>query len=598
MSLINGYGEVWLADFEFRAPDGGRPVPVCLVATEFRTGRTLRLWSDDLQRYKSCPFDVGPKSLFAAYYASAELGCFLALGWKMPAHVLDLYVEFRNLSNGLATPGGASILGALRWHGLDSMSDSEKDTMRQLVLRGEPYTPDEQRAILDYCAKDVDALRQLLPRMAPKLTSHALVRGRYMKAVATMEWNGVPIDVPTLAKLNANWNHIKTAVIAEIDTDYGVFEGTTFKQDRFEQWTKQQKILWPRLETGRLALDDDTWKEMARAYPAVAPLRELRTTLSQMRLTGLTVGSDGRNRCLLSPFQARSGRNQPSNTKFIFGPSAWLRSLISPTPGHALAYVDYGQQEFGIAAALSGDENMQTAYLTGDPYLEFAKMAGAVPLDATKKSHPKERDLYKATALAVQYGMESKSLARRLNLPETEAKHLLQKHHDVFSKFWQWSDSVVDYAQLHGRINTVFAWQCQLGKEVNTRSLRNFPMQANGAEILRLACCYVVEAGIKLCAPIHDALLIEAPSNDIEMVMMETQRLMKDAGDVVLNGFPLMTEATVVKHPDRYTDKRGKKMWEAVMKVVAQQQPTATNTDVDPEPEPTEEQDLELVLNE
>ena len=74
---------------------------------------------------------------------------------------------------------------------------------------------------------------------------------------------------------------------------------------------------------------------MARAYPIVAPLRELRVALSQMRLSDLRVGKDGRNRAMLSAFRARTGRNQPSNTKFIFGPSVWLRGLIKPPPGLA-----------------------------------------------------------------------------------------------------------------------------------------------------------------------------------------------------------------------------------------------------------------------
>jgi hypothetical protein len=93
-------------------------------------------------------------------------------------------------------------------------------------------------------------------------------------------------------------------------------------------------------------------------HPAIAPLRELRVSLSQLRLNDLTIGSDGRNRCLLSAFKARTGRNQPSNSQFIFGPAVWLRGLIKPEPKFALAYVDFSQQEFGIAAALSGDAAM------------------------------------------------------------------------------------------------------------------------------------------------------------------------------------------------------------------------------------------------
>ena len=108
---------------------------------------------------------------------------------------------------------------------------------------------------------------------------------------------------------------------------------------------------------------------------------------------------------MLSAFRARTGRNQPSNTKFIFGPSVWLRGLIQPPPGYGIAYIDWAQQEFGIAAALSGDPLMMEAYCSGDPYLAFAKQAGAAPPDATKATHKAIRDQFKSTVLAVQYGM-------------------------------------------------------------------------------------------------------------------------------------------------------------------------------------------------
>src|SRR5262249_6511682 len=151
-----------------------------------------------------------------------------------------------------------------------------------------------------------------------------------------------------------------------------------------------------------------------RAYPAVSPLRELRSSLADLRLNDLAVGSDGRNRRVLSAFSSRTGRNQPSNTRYIFGPSAWVRGLIKRPPGHGIAYIDWAQQECGIAAALSGDAAMQEAYQSGDCYLAFAKQAGAAPQDATKATHGPQRELFKQATLAVQYGMEAQSLALRI----------------------------------------------------------------------------------------------------------------------------------------------------------------------------------------
>ena len=281
-------------------------------------------------------------------------------------------------------------------------------------------------------------------------------------------------------------------------------------------------------------------------------------------------GSDGRNRTLLSAFQARTGRNQPSNSRSIFGPSVWLRGLIRPKPGTALVYIDWGQQEFGIGAALSEDPMMLEAYNSGDPYLEFAKQAGAVPPNATKDTYGEERELYKACALAVQYGMGEQSLAYRIGRPPIEARELLRKHHETYRRFWQWSDRIVTHAMVMNRIHTVFGWPLHVSGEPNERSLRNFPMQANGAEMLWLACCLATERGIRVCMPVHDAILIEADMDNIGETVEAAQLAMAEASRVVLNGFELRSDVKVVQPNERYSDKRGETMWNRVMHLLAE----------------------------
>ncbi len=210
------------------------------------------------------------------------------------------------------------------------------------------------------------------------------------------------------------------------------------------------------------------------------------------------------------------------------------------------------------------------AYASGDPYLEFAKLAGAVPSDATKKSHPKERALFKATVLAVQYGMGAEALAERIQQPVIVAKDLLRKHRQTFQTFWEWSDRNVDYALLHNRLWTVFGWQIQVAGQPNPRSLANFLMQANGAEMLRIACVLMTEAGIRVCAPVHDALLIEAPLEELDERVGQAQELMREASRQVLGGFELTTDADIYCYPERYRDEeRGGKFWDKVMDLLS-----------------------------
>jgi hypothetical protein len=715
------YRRVWLVDFEFTVAPGERPVPLCCVARELRTGRLERLWLADSAPVLP-PYGTGPDTLLVAYYASSELGCHLALNWPMPARVLDLFVEFRCRTSGLPTPCGNSLLGALAYFGLDGLDATEKQEMRELAMRGGPYTSAEQAALIDYCQSDVDALSRLLPAMLSGIDlPRALLRGRYMAAAARMEWAGVPLDSEALDRLRRYWDRIKGRLIAAVNEDYGVFvpvrqrtinpdsvfgaavlheaeewgidpgrlaeavdmlwaderealaplhaarraarrdtgltrrrinqwedAGKDYSQwpglddkarlltshhpnlglgpdyenesgpdetdyagrlwevlreneervrpkhdpelvrraaeliasnpavsnqtspmrfcaEKWERYLTRKGIPWPRLPSGALALDDDTFAEMTRTYPAeVGPIRELRHALSQMRLQELAVGADGRNRYLLSAFGSRTGRNQPSNSKAIFGPAVWLRSLIRPEPGMAVAYIDWSQQELAIAASLSGDPNMQEAYRSGDFYLTFAKMAGAVPADATKQTHAAVRDQFKTVALGVLYGLSAEGLSRKLNVPPCRGRELLRMHQQTFRRFWEWSDRIEMEGMLSGRLRTVFGWTVHTGPNVNPRSLRNFPMQANGAEMLRLACCLATERGIAACAPVHDALLVEGPAEEIDAIVARTQDAMRQASVVVLDGFTLRTEAKVVRYPERYVDERGRRMWETV----------------------------------
>jgi len=162
------FDELWSHDFEFISRPGERPDVVCLVAHELRSGQTLRLWRDKLGPLP--PYRTDKRALFFNFVGNAECSCHLALGWPLPARILDLNPIFRNLTNGLPTPEGKGLLGALRYYGLDAISTKKKDAMRERILQGWPFTPEEQQQILDYCGHDVDALDRLLPRILAEIS--------------------------------------------------------------------------------------------------------------------------------------------------------------------------------------------------------------------------------------------------------------------------------------------------------------------------------------------------------------------------------------------------------------------------------------------
>ncbi|MBV9657270.1 MAG: DNA polymerase I [Verrucomicrobia bacterium] len=542
-----------------------------MVAREWRSGQTVRVWLEAAVMPPP-PFLFGPKDLLVAYLASAELGCFLELDWELPQHVLDLYVEFRRLLAGQSPAAGFGLLGALMHFGLShGVDQTEKTAMRELA-QASVFSNAQKAALLAYCEADVVALEKLLAAMQARLDlPRALLRGRYMAAVARIERTGIPLDTTALGLIQRHWPELKHQLIAEIDAGFGVFDANgAFVAARWLRWCAAHQIPWPLLNSGRPQLDDDTFAEMAKSFPVILPIKELRATLGQARETKFSVGLDGRNRFLLSPFGSRTSRNQPSNTRSIFGPATWYRYLIQPTPGRALAYLDYEQQEFGIGAALSGDDRMKDAYASGDPYLSFGKQAGAVPPDATKMSHPTERDRYKTCALGVQYGIGQDALARRLNLSPAHGRELIAMHRKVYQKYWTWSDRIEARAMLGSPLVTAFGWRIRAGAGANPRSLRNFPLQANGAEMLRIAAIALTEAGIAVCAPVHDAVLIEAATDQIDAVAKAAQALLERASQAVLGDFTLRTEAKIIRWPERFSEPRGAAMWERVTQLLPQ----------------------------
>jgi DNA polymerase I len=75
-------------------------------------------------------------------------------------------------------------------------------------------------------------------------------------------------------------------------------------------------------------------------------------------------------------------------------------------------------------------------------------------------------------------------------------------------------------------------------------------------------------AGLEVCAPVHDAVLICAPLDRLDEDTRRIRAAMAEASRIVLSGFELRTDATIIKYPHRYMDRRGAIMWRRVMTLI------------------------------
>jgi DNA polymerase I len=155
--------------------------------------------------------------------------------------------------------------------------------------------------------------------------------------------------------------------------------------------------------------------------------------------------------------------------------------------------------------------------------------------------------------------MEADSMAVRAGITPCEARELLRLHRDAYRQFWRWSDATVSAALLTGTMEGIFGSRRQVGREPNTRSLMNWPVQSAGAEMMRIAAIAATEAGFEVCAPVHDAFLIAAPLERLDSDVAKMRALMSLAGRAVTGGLDVRTDSEVVCWPDRFMDGRGRR---------------------------------------
>jgi hypothetical protein len=521
------------------------------------------------------PFPLGDDALYVSYLATAELGCHLALDWSLPGWVLDLYAEFRCLTTHHNAKQPSGLIDACLYFGIPAGASADKEVNRQLAMkniRSADFAVGERQQLINYCESDVDALISLLPKIVGRFTGRAgedqaLWRGQYMSALSTVEHSGIPIDQKNFHCIQNGWGSIKQGLLARHPNLAPLFSSKyTLLNAPFSLWLDKRGLLsvWSKTAAGNVRTDKATFSDFKHLHNELPTLSALKSALSSLRLNGYNVGCDGRNRCMLSPFGSQTGRNQPSNKRFIFGGPGWIRRLIKPDKGMAIAYLDYSQQEFAIAAVLSGDKNMMDAYWgpLEDPYMAFAIQAGAAPSGATKATHSAVRSLYKQAVLGIQYGMTEHGLADRLQEPVHKARALIEDHKRVFSKYWAWRDAVLNHVAIHGEIVTAMGWHLKVKRsDFSERSIANFPMQGNGADMLRNAIIYAVGAGVGVIAPVHDALMIEAPIESINDACMKAKAAMRKASADILKAKEIRVDCEIVCYPHRFGTESHPGLW-------------------------------------
>ena len=343
-----------------------------------------------------------------------------------------------------------ALIKACQRYRVKAMDQDRKDEMRRLASTRRPITHREgHRGVLqDYCLNDdCWAGIRLFKAMRPYIDFlRAPIRGAFMMEIERMRWHGIPIDTSTYYQTEQSAGTIASAMREDLNRKLraeawkiykrmakgkardtlrrtlmqmrkdkiGVYFQDVFKRKTMLALMRACGIPLPvDPKTGKYSCATKLLKSMIDTYPLLKVFYEDKRMIDAIKNLKLEIGSDGRNRCWLNPFGTKTGRNNPSTNRYLFGLPHTMRSYAKPPPGWAFASVDVGAEEVGIAAALSKDPVLMADYLSGDPYRQFAAAALGV-LNPTEQ----QRQAYKAVVLGRIYGKGVVSLARDLGISQ------------------------------------------------------------------------------------------------------------------------------------------------------------------------------------
>jgi DNA polymerase family A len=443
-----------------------------------------------------------------------------------------------------------------------------KNKMRDLIISApDTFNDVDKKSILAYCKEDTDLLSSLLKEITKailesysndiisvKYFSESLLRGGYAARTAMMVSLGYPINFDKLKRLSkAVPNILKECVEDILSQDLPVKMFSIHRKTGMISMnvkliqdyilTTEHAKTWQRADKGAISLALEALEAKfsykhnyprGNVFAQLLRYMYLKKALKDMIYSNKRsifdfLGSDKRIRPYFSIYGAQSGRSQPGSTSFIFLKTAWMRFLVSPSPGRSIVAIDYSSQEFLLAGILARDKAMVEAYKSGDVYL------------ATKKTHGQVRDLFKTIVLSTQYGKTATSMKYDLtNISGKEwSQEATQRLIDIFfncyPNYTKFNETNLKLYKIRKYSRLPCGWT-MWGDNPNPRSVKNVPIQGAGASIMRKAVAFAQDAGLKVIFTLHDALYVEYDAHDLE-VIDKLAFAMKQAVDFYYPGF-------------------------------------------------------------
>ena len=450
-------------------------------------------------------------------------------------------------------------------------STYELEALSARHLGIEIKSPDREEGTLDLGGEEsfIDAGRRAaaILRLATSLEASLIEReqmGLYkevelplVEILADIEELGVRIDVAFLETLRVEL----TASCAKHEAALHEFAGETFNVN---STTQLRRVLFEKLgltpvkktSTGQPSTDADSLSKLAGEHPFVAELmryrevEKLRSTYAEA-LPPL-VAADGRIHATLNQLSTSTGRissetpnlqNIPIRTE----EGRALRKAFIPAEGCVLLSSDYSQIELRILAHLANDPGLVDAFERGTDIhtVTASKVFGVAEADVD--SH--QRRFAKVINYGLAYGMEAYGLAQRMDIPNDQARDILDAFFAGFPRVREFMDQTVVEARRLGYTSTIMGRRRRIPelasdnfriRQMGERMAQNAPVQGSAADVFKVATVRLAHAlkeeGLRsrIVLTVHDELVLEVPESEMDACEALTRSVMEGAAHLLV----------------------------------------------------------------
>ncbi|MBQ4347138.1 MAG: DNA polymerase I, partial [Firmicutes bacterium] len=221
-----------------------------------------------------------------------------------------------------------------------------------------------------------------------------------------------------------------------------------------------------------------------------------------------------------------------------------LRKAFVPAKGCVFLDADYSQIELRVLAAMSGDETLINAFISGqDIHRLTASQVFATDYDEVTSEM---RGHAKAVNFGIIYGIGAFSLSRDIGVTRKEAERYIQGYFKKYPRIKGFLDNIIRSAEERGFAETIFHRRRAMPellsgnhavKSFGERAAMNMPIQGTAADIIKIAMLKIYRAlkeenlKSRLILQVHDELLIEAPEEEAEKVAALLKENMEHAVD-------------------------------------------------------------------